>query len=187
MRRLAAAVLLLLGSAPLKGQAPPEVIRTWNVRVDDISDRDGHRGTVPVLAWAENLPAAPSTGQTHPAVGRWKAVFVGPMGPRPQMVSAVTFTIASSDAGFTATAKTEPEWPGELEVSDLKLEGDTVSFSGTGKSGWAVNGEPHCCPKLKLAGTVTGDTMRLTLTWVSTERPDAAMFKDLAMEATRVR
>jgi hypothetical protein len=127
------------------------------------------------------------TGQPSPAVGRWKAVFVGPMGPRPQMVSAITFDIIATAEGLAATAKAEPEWPGELVVSDLKVSGDQLKFSGTGKTGWSVNGEPHCCPKLLFAGTISGDTMKLTMTWVSTERPDDPSAKAVPMDATRIR
>ena len=86
-----------------------------------------------------SLPAT-LLGQTN-AVGTWKAVFVGPMGPRPQMVDSVIFTIEARGNSFTGTAKTEPEWPGVLTVSDVKLAGDTLSFIGTGKDGWTSNGQ----------------------------------------------
>lgn len=51
------------------------------------------------------------------AVGKWKAVFVGPMGSAPQMVDALTFSISATADGFTGTARAEPEWPGKLDVS----------------------------------------------------------------------
>ena len=125
-------------------------------------------------------------GQTN-AVGTWKAVFVGPMGPRPQMVDDVIFSIEARGNGFTGTAKTEPEWPGVLIVSDVKLAGDKFSFIGTGKDGWTSNGQYHCCPRLAFAGTIKGDEMTLTMTWTSTERPDDPTATPLPMEAKRIK
>ena len=121
------------------------------------------------------------------AVGKWKAVFVGPMGPRPQTVDFVMFTISATASGFTGTARTEPEWPGELDVSDVKVEGDQLTFTGTGKRGWSVNGEHHCCPRLVFAGTIKGDEMKLTMTWTSTEGPNDLDRKPVPMEAKRIR
>jgi hypothetical protein len=119
------------------------------------------------------------------AVGSWKAVFVGPMGPRPKMVKAVTFSIKASADGFTLTARTEPGWPGELDVSDVKLEGDRLSFTGTGKTGWTESGQPHCCPKLMFVGTIKGDEMKLKMTWTSTEGTGRSA-QELPMEAKKL-
>jgi hypothetical protein len=121
------------------------------------------------------------------AVGNWKAVFVGPMGPRPQMVDAVTFTIQATSSGFTGTARAEPEWPGDLDVSDVKLEGDQLKFTATGRTGWSVNGQYHCCPRLVFVGTIKDDEMTLTMTWTSTERPDDPSARSVPMEAKRSR
>lgn len=132
-----------------------------------------------------SLPAL-LIGQTNP-VGTWKAVFVGPVGPRPQMVDHVIFTIEAHGNGFTGTAKTEPEWPGVLTVSDLKVAGDKLGFIGTGKDGWTSNGQYHCCPRLVFAGTIKGDEMALTMTWTSTERPDDPNATPLPMEAKRIK
>jgi hypothetical protein len=122
------------------------------------------------------------------AIGTWKAVFTGPIGPRPKMVAEITFTIQSTPAGLVGTAQAA-SWPGELEVSDLKLEGDRLSFTGTGKKGWStgIGGvvTQHCCPKLKFAGTIKGDDMVLMLTWTSTEFDDPGK-APLPMEAKRI-
>jgi len=98
-----------------------------------------------------SLPTVP-LAQANPA-GTWKAVFVGPIGPRPQIVDYVTFTIEARGTGFTGTAKTEPEWPGMLTVSEITLDDDKFSFVGTGKDGWSVNGQYHCCPRLVATAT----------------------------------
>jgi hypothetical protein len=119
-----------------------------------------------VLAW---LASSLSAQATTNAVGTWKAVFVGPIGPQPKMVAS--------------------NWPGELDVSDLKFEGDRLSFTGTGKKGWrtGIGGvvTDHCCPKLKFDGTITRDEMTLLLTWGSTESDDASK-APLPMEAKRL-
>ena len=95
--------------------------------------------------------------QTEP-VGNWRAVFVG---PRPKMVDAVTFSIKATPDGLTGTARAS-NWPGDLDVSDVKLDGDRLSFTGTGKMGWTESGQPHCCPQLVFVGTMNGDEMKLT-------------------------
>lgn len=136
------------------------------------------------------LLTAPLSAQTTTnPVGNWKAVFVGPIGPRPKMVDVITFSIQSTPTGLAGTAQAA-SWPGELEVSDLKFEGSRLTFIGTGKEGWStgVGGNPmqyHCCPKLKFAGTIQGDQMKLMLTWTSTEFDDPNK-EALPMEATRV-
>ena len=129
------------------------------------------------------------SAQTN-AVGDWKAVFVGPIGPRPIMFDAVTFSIQVTPSGFTGTARAG-DWPGDLDVSAMKLEGDRLTFTGTGKKGWSTRfaggpREDHCCPKLVFAGTIRGDEMKLTMTWQSTDRPDDPNAPQLPMEATRL-
>jgi hypothetical protein len=73
-----------------------------------------------------------------------------------------------------------------LEVSELKVDGSHLTFTGTGKTGWESNRVPHCCPKLLFDGTIEGDLMKLTLTWRSTESPDTSGAAPLPMEARRV-
>jgi hypothetical protein len=124
------------------------------------------------------------------AVGDWKAIFVGPIGPRPKMVDAVTFSIRMTPDGLTGTSRAS-NWPGDLDVSDVKLEGDRLTFTGTGKRGWSTQFaggpiEDHCCPKLVFDGTIRGDQMTLTMTWQSTERPDDPNAPQLPMQATRL-
>ena len=69
------------------------------------------------------------TASASRLTGSWRAEFVGPMGPRPQMVDDIIFTISDGPTGLTGTAKTEPEWPGELDVSAIRVDGDKFSSS----------------------------------------------------------
>jgi hypothetical protein len=121
------------------------------------------------------------------AVGDWKAVFVGPIGPRPKMVDEITFTIQATPKGFVGTARAA-SWPGDLDVADVILEGNRLTFTGTGRLGssgtdngaaWA-----RCCPKLMFDGTIEGNKMKLTMTWGNSDGPDVR--PALPMEATRV-
>ena len=127
--------------------------------------------------------------QANP-VGSWNAVFVGPMGDPPKMVDAITFSIQSTPAGLTGPARAA-EWPGDLVVSNVKLEGDRLSFTGTGSRGYSTRPaggpwEHHCCPKLVFVGTIQGDEMKLEMSWTSTDRPNDPTAKPLPMEAKRV-
>lgn len=63
---------------------------------------------------------------------------------------------------------------------------NTFGFVATGKDGWSVNGEYHCCPRLVFVGTIKGDEMTLTMRWTSTERPDNPTVTPLPMEAMRI-
>jgi hypothetical protein len=129
------------------------------------------------------------SAQTDPT-GSWRAVFVGPMGDRPKMVGAITFTIQSTPTGLTGTARAA-EWPGDLEVSEIKLDGDRLSFVGIGKRGYSTRmpGGPlehYCCPKLIFDGTIQGDEMKLEVTWTSTHLVTDPNARSLPMEAKRV-
>ncbi len=129
-------------------------------------------------------------------VGRWRAEFVGPIGPRPKMVSAITFEIRRTAAGLAGTADAGIDgvpdtWPGILQVSDIKIDGDKFSFVGVGSKGWSTGQggvrTDHCCPRLAFAGTIDGDDMTLTMTWTSTENPSDPTAQPLPMEAKRLR
>jgi hypothetical protein len=141
------------------------------------------------LLVAFTLATVSLSAQANP-VGSWHAVFVGPMGDRPKIVDAITFSIQSTPAGLTGVARAA-EWPGDLVVTDLKFEGNRLSFTGTGKRGWSSSlpGGPmvyHCCPKLVFVGTIQGDEMKLEMTWTSTEVTDDPTARTVPMEAKRV-
>jgi hypothetical protein len=143
--------------------------------------------TVPTALVVLWLPLPPPV-QTGP-IGHWRAVFVGPTADRPKMVDAITFTLESTPAGLTGVGRAS-NWPGDLTLSDIAIEGDHVSFRGTGKLGWSVSfGGPmveHCCPQLSFEGTLKGDEIALTMRWRSTENPDDPDPRPLPMVATRV-
>ena len=120
------------------------------------------------------------------AVGSWRAAFVGPTGSRPLTIEAVTFTVTQT-AGGLAVKALAGSWPGELDVADVKLDGATLTFTGTGQSGWSTTGEGYrCCPKLMFTGTIEGDDMTLTMTWQTTDRPDDPKAHVYPMEAKRL-
>lgn len=60
-------VFVLIGlTGTLVAQVQPEIVRTWNVRWVDVSDRLGNQKTVPVLAWAESEPRKAQVRYTSP-------------------------------------------------------------------------------------------------------------------------
>jgi len=111
------------------------------------------------------LPPAASA-QTNP-YGDWKAVFTGPLETKPKPFSEVTFSIRPTASGLEVTAQAG-YWPGQLDISDVTLRGNRVSFIGTGRKGWGtgIGGVMtyHCCPRLSFDGIIQGDAMTLTLT-----------------------
>ena len=112
------------------------------------------------------------------------------------MVSAVIFEFHRTAAGLVGTADAgidgAPDtWPGILQVSDIKTDGDKFSFVGIGSKGWSTGQggvrTDHCCPRLAFAGTINGDSMTLTMTWTSTENPNDPTAEPLPMAAKRLR
>ena len=124
------------------------------------------------------LPPAVSA-QTNP-YGDWKAVFTGPLETKPKPFSEVTFSIRPTASGLEATAQAG-YWPGQLDISEVTLRGNRVSFIGTGRKGWGTGTGGvmtyHCCPKLSFDGIIQGHEMTLTLTQGTLQSP---------MKATRV-
>jgi hypothetical protein len=67
LRVTAISVLVFLGlTGTLAAQSQPEIVRTWNVRWVEVSDRLGNHKTVPVLAWAESEPPEAHVRYTSP-------------------------------------------------------------------------------------------------------------------------
>ncbi len=130
-----------------------------------------------------------ATPAQSPVAGDWKAVFIGPMGPRPKMVDAITFSIRESPNGLMGTARAS-QWPGDLEVTELKLDGDRLSFTGTGKLGSATVYQgvrtEYCCPKLIFEGNIRGSEIDIALTWASTDPQASGRSDPLPMLAKRV-
>ena len=83
----------------------------------------------------EMVPAfvrEPKSASANPVDGVWEAVFTGPMGERPKMVSEIVFTLASSGNALTGAVHAAA-WPGDATVSDGKIDGDRVTFTMIGK------------------------------------------------------
>ena len=135
------------------------------------------------------LAGAAGTPAQSRVAGDWKAIFVGPIGPRPKMVAAVTFSIRDTPSGLIGAARAS-NWPGDLEVTDIKLDGDRLTFTGTGAVGSSStrNGvrTESCCPKLVFEGTIRGDEIDLAMTWTSTDPHAGPASAPLPMLARRV-
>jgi hypothetical protein len=121
--------------------------------------------------------------------GTWRAVFVGPMGPQPKMVSEMVFNLKVSGKQLTGMAHMA-SWPGDAPISDGKIDGDHISFVTVGKLPWASSGQGGASsgyPRLKLDGTIHGNDMKLTLIWDSVmiygEQPESSK---LEMEGKKI-
>jgi hypothetical protein len=126
-----------------------------------------HR-VIAVLVAASAWCAYPSAAQS-PFIGNWQAVFVDSPPNRPKMFTTVTFSIRQLPDGQLAGTAVAGVWPGDLEVVDLKVEGEKISFTGVGSRPWsgvtAGVFARHCCPRLVFEGSMRGDQMELVLTW----------------------
>jgi hypothetical protein len=120
------------------------------------------RSTLLLAAMAFGAPAADITGT-------WKAVFTGPIGERPKMVSEMIFDLHAAGDKLTGTAHMG-NWPGDAPLIDGKIEGDRFSFTAIGKSPWRSKGpmgEASGLPRLTFTGTLQDTEMQLTVVWDS--------------------
>ncbi len=125
-------------------------------------------------ATAENIPGLD---------GVWRAVFTGPMGERPKMVSEIVFTLNSIGTDLTGIVHAAV-WPGDAPVTDGRIDGDKVTFSMTGHLPFQANGVEGY-PKLCFTGTRNGDDMKIGLLW-TVARSACKDGKLLPMAAKRV-
>ena len=101
--------------------------------------------------------------------GTWKAVFTGPMGERPKMVSEMVFNFKVDGSKVTGMAHMAA-WPGDAPVTDGKIDGDRITFTVIGKSPWTAsyNGVTTSgYPKLVFDGSLKGGEIDLKLNWGS--------------------
>jgi len=167
-------------------KSPPLKITTSDPGVLDIDQQNGmfvakKIGHVDIQisfsgAW-ELIPAfvrAPKTESTAAQTtssnaidGTWVAMFTGPMGDRPKMVSEIVFDVTANGDSPTGTVHAA-SWPGDAAMSDGKMGGDQITFTmvghlpfQTGRSGEIVTGYPKLC----FTGTRHGDEMDLELRW----------------------
>jgi hypothetical protein len=80
------------------------------------------------------------------ATGNWKASIDTPNGTQVQ-----TFALKMDGGNVTGTIGSE--MMGNMQIADGKMDGDKISFSITSDYG-----------VIRYAGTVSGDTMKLTIT-----------------------
>jgi|ERR1051326_8675642 hypothetical protein len=102
--------------------------------------------------------------------GTWKAVFIGPEGERPKMVSEMVFNFKVDGSKVTGMAHMAA-WPGDAEISDGKIDGNRITFTVIGKRPWTAGSggvvTTSGYPKLVFAGTLKGGEMDLKLNWGS--------------------
>ena len=101
--------------------------------------------------------------------GTWKAVFTGPQGERPKMVSEMTFKLIVEGNRLTGDAHIAA-WPGDGPLLDGVVDGDRIRFTVIGKSPWKSSGPQGSAsgfPKLTFTGTVQDNVMQITLLWDS--------------------
>jgi len=105
--------------------------------------------------------------------GTWKALFIGPEGERPKMVSEMVFNFKVHGSKVTGMAHMAA-WPGEAEISDGKIDGDRITFTVIGKRPWMAGSggvvTTSGYPKLVFAGTLKGGEVDLKLYWASVLR-----------------
>jgi hypothetical protein len=136
-----------------------------------------------LLAGTAGTPAQSSV------VGDWEAVFVGPTPWRPKSFGTVTFSIRDTPNGLAGAAQAG-SWPGDLQLSDLTVVGDRISFVGTGKLWWRTMRDgvftEFCCPKLIFEGKMRDDQIDLTMIWTSTDPRASEKEAPVPMLAKRV-
>ncbi len=116
-----------------------------------------------LILWTAALGSQPQIDPT----GTWRAVFTGPMGDRPKMVSVMTFDLQVNGSQVTGMAHMS-NWPGDAPITEGKLEGDRISFTVHGKLPWSSK-SPRVAltgyPKLVFTGTLRGNEIDLSLNW----------------------
>jgi hypothetical protein len=122
--------------------------------------------------------------------GAWKAVFTGPMGERPKMVSEMVFDFKVDGNEVTGMAHMS-DWPGDAPITTGKIDGDHITFTVIGKSPWesrSISGVVTSgYPKLVFDGTLKGDEIDLKLNWGSIMTTGEERSGDeMDMKATKV-
>ncbi len=105
--------------------------------------------------------------------GIWKAVFTGPVGERPKMVSEIFFDVYAEGNVLTGTVHAAA-WPGDAPIADGRIDGDRISFTMTGhlpfsagRAGAMITGYPKLC----FTGVRQGNQMKLDLLWSEAGMP----------------
>lgn len=101
--------------------------------------------------------------------GTWNADFVGPAEDRPHTVDKMVFELKSDGTNISGTAHIG-SWPGDITVTEGKIESNRISFTVVGTGAWTShgpNGAASGYPRLTFSGTVNGKGMKLKLVWDS--------------------
>jgi hypothetical protein len=104
--------------------------------------------------------------------GIWRAVFTGPMGERPKMVSEILFDVETNENALTGTVHAAA-WPGDGAITDGRVDGDQVTFTMTGHHPFQA-GRPGAMltdfPKLCFTGLRNAGEMKIDLLWTDASR-----------------
>jgi hypothetical protein len=122
--------------------------------------------------------------------GTWKAVFTGPLGERPKMVSEIILKLNVEGDRVTGTVHAG-NWPGDGPLIDgRRIDGDRITFRFVGASPWrskSSKGLSSGLPKLTFIGTIQDGEMQITLLWDSVMlQGEPGAIQELPMKATRI-
>jgi hypothetical protein len=169
------------------GLTPQRVARPSASGVNIGSGGFGMRFTLCALILLATLSLKASANDLN---GTWKAVFIGPIGERPKMVSEMVFTFQVDGNKLTGDAHIA-NWPGDVPISDGKIDGDRISFMVIGKLPWTSRyghgPTTSGYPKLVFNGTMSGHEMKIILNWGSIlTSGEEHSGRDLDMKAKKV-
>jgi hypothetical protein len=111
------------------------------------------------MAASFSLPAADLSGQ-------WIARFTE---DPPKTVAEVILDLKASGSELTGAAHLG-NWPGDVDFTGGKIEGDRFSFTVVGRYPWwskGPKGEASGLPRLTFTGAIRGDRMELSIVWDS--------------------
>ena len=100
--------------------------------------------------------ALPASGAD--LTGTWKLGYAEPKGSGPKTVGSIVLELKAAADAVTGTAHIGA-WPGDAPIADVKVDGDRITFTATGRLG-STTGIPTC----QFVATVHGAEMTLTMT-----------------------
>lgn len=121
--------------------------------------------------------------------GTWKAVFTGPAGERPKMVSEMIFNFNVDGNNVTGDAHMAA-WPGDAEILSGKIDADRITWTVIGKLPWTSTYRGVTTsgyPKLVFDGTLKDGEITIKLNWGSIlTTGEETPARELPMKAKRV-
>ena len=76
--------------------------------------------------------ALPASGAD--LTGTWKLGYAGPKGSGPKTVGSIVLELKTAADAVTGTAHIGA-WPGDAPIADVKVDGDGITFTATGRLG----------------------------------------------------